>query len=171
MSLDRILADQLVERRVATGVIDSFAGACLTLAALGLYGLLAVLVASRRREIGVRLALGASPAGVAGVVVRESVFNALLGVGIGLVLALVAARFVEALLVGVSGTDPWTLSAVAAVMLAVSIGAALAPAWRAARVESGGRASFGVSSGRIRRLMVRAVSTRRACQPGKRAWP
>ena len=79
MSLDRILADQLVERRVATGVIGSFAGAGLTLAALGLYGLLAVLVASRRREIGVRLALGASPAVVAGVVVRESVCNALLG--------------------------------------------------------------------------------------------
>ena len=135
MSLDRILADQLVERRVATGVIGSFAGAGLTLAALGLYGLLAVLVASRRREIGVRLALGASPAVVAGVVVRESVCNALLGVGIGLVLALVAARFVEALLVGVSGTDPWTLGAVAAVMLAVSIGAALAPAWRAARID------------------------------------
>ena len=50
-------------------------------------------------------------------------------------LALVAARFVEALLVGVSGTDPWTLGAVAAVMLAVSIGAALVPAWRAARID------------------------------------
>ena len=66
---------------------------------------------------------------------RESVIDTLLGVGFGIVFALMAARAVEGLLVGVSGTDPRTLGAVAAVLLTVSVAAALAPAWRAARID------------------------------------
>jgi putative ABC transport system permease protein len=97
--------------------------------------LLAVLVASRTREIGVRLALGASPGVVARTVLRESVFNTLVGIGVGLVCALLAGRSVEGILVGVSGTDPRTLATVAAVLLTVSVGAALVPAWRAARID------------------------------------
>jgi putative ABC transport system permease protein len=134
-SLERILAEQLVPRRVTTGVIGSFAGAALSLAALGLYGLLAVLVASRTRDIGVRIALGASPTGIARAVLRESVLNTLVGIGIGLVFALAGGRAVEGILVGVSGTDLRMLCTVAAALLAVSVAAALAPAWRAARVD------------------------------------
>jgi ABC-type antimicrobial peptide transport system permease subunit len=116
-------------------VIGTFAGAALSLSALGLYGLLAVLVAGRTREIGVRLALGASPAVVARTVLRESIVNTLVGIGIGLVLALVAGRAVQGILVGVSGRDLRTLSIVAATLLAVSVAAAVAPAWRAARID------------------------------------
>jgi putative ABC transport system permease protein len=134
-SLERILAEQLVARRVTTGVIGSFAGAALSLSALGLYGLLAVLVAGRTREIGVRLALGASPAVVARTVLRESIVNTLVGIGIGLVLALLAGRAVQGILVGVSGRDLPTLSIVAATLLAVSVAAAVAPAWRAAQID------------------------------------
>jgi len=110
---------------VTTGVIGSFAGAALSLSALGLYGLLAVLVAGRTREIGVRLALGASPAVVARTVLRESIVNTLVGIGIGLVLALLAGRAVQGILVGVSGRDLPTLSIVAATLLAVSVAAAV----------------------------------------------
>ena len=105
-SLERVLADQLVQRRVTTDVIGGFATAALALAALGMYGLLAVLVGSRRREIGVRLAVGASPAGVARQVVGDSLRNALAGITIGCVLAVVTGSLIQSLLVGVSARDP-----------------------------------------------------------------
>jgi ABC-type antimicrobial peptide transport system permease subunit len=130
-----MLGEQLAARRVTTGVIGSFASAGLVLAALGLYGLLAVLVATRTREIGVRLALGAPPSTVARVVIWESVWNTLVGLGAGVVIALAAARTVESLLVGVSGTDARTLASVSIVLLVVSVVAAIGPAWRAARVD------------------------------------
>jgi len=133
--MERILAEQLVARRMTAGVIGGLAGAALALAALGLYGLLAVLVASRAREIGVRLALGASPHLVARGVVRESLQNTIAGLAIGALLAVVTGRFIRSLLVGVSPADPWTLGMVAATLIGVSVLAALGPAMRAARVD------------------------------------
>ena len=134
-SLERILADQLAERRVTAGVIGAFAAAALVLAALGLYGLLAVLVGGRTREIGVRLAIGAPPAAVARQVVRESLGNATAGVAIGTVLALAAGSLLQSLLVGVSARDPATLGIVAALLVAVAAAAAFLPARRAARID------------------------------------
>jgi putative ABC transport system permease protein len=134
-SLEAILAEQLVARRVTTDAIGGFAAAALALAALGLYGLLAVLVASRTREIGVRLALGASPRLVAGQVVRDSLRSAAGGIVIGCGLALMTGRLIQSLLVGVSAADPLTLAAVVATVLAVAAIAALAPAKRAARID------------------------------------
>jgi predicted permease len=134
-SLDRILADQLAERRVTTGVIGAFASAALVLAALGMYGLLAVLVGGRTREIGVRLAIGAPPAAVARQVVRESLGNAVAGIAIGSVLALAAGSLLQSLLVGVSARDPATLATVAGLLVAVAAAAAFLPARRAARID------------------------------------
>ncbi|HSK08077.1 MAG TPA: ADOP family duplicated permease, partial [Vicinamibacterales bacterium] len=134
-TMERILSEQLVGRRMTTSVIGGLAGAALALAALGLYGLLAVLVAGRTREIGIRLALGASPHRVARGVLRESLQNTIAGAAIGVVLAIAAGRFVQSLLVGVSPADPWTLATVAATLIGVSVLAALGPALRAARVE------------------------------------
>jgi putative ABC transport system permease protein len=134
-TLRRILADQLAARRVTTSVIGTFAGAALVLAALGLYGLLAILVATRTREIGVRLALGAPPRAVARAVLRESLQNAAAGVAIGCVLALLAGRLIQGLLVGVSPADPFTLGTVALTLMIVAGAAALLPALRAARVD------------------------------------
>ena len=134
-TLRQILADQLATRRVTTGVLEWLAAAALGLAVLGLYGLLAILVASRTREIGVRLALGAPPLIVARGVLRESLANATAGTVIGCVLAIGAGRLLESLLVGVSGSDPRTLSIVVAALLTVSVLAALAPARRAARID------------------------------------
>jgi predicted permease len=134
-SLSSILAEQLVTRRATTHVIDGFALGSLSLAALGLYGLLALLVSARRRETGIRLALGSSPRLEAWRVARECVLSAAAGVTAGIGLALLAGRLVQSLLVGVSPRDPITLAAVCVTMLAVAAAAATLPAWRAARVD------------------------------------
>ena len=133
--LTDILAEQLVARRVTADVIGGFAGSALALAALGVYGVLSMLVASRTREIGVRLALGASPSRMAVGVVRESVLNTAPGLVAGVGLAIAAGRFLESFLVGVTGRDPVTLSLVSGTMLGVALLAALIPALRAARVD------------------------------------
>jgi putative ABC transport system permease protein len=134
-SLERVLADQLAQRRVTANVIGGFATAALALAALGMYGLLAVAVGSRTREIGIRLAVGASPASVAQQVVGDSLRNAVAGIAIGCVLALAAGSLIQSLLVGVSARDPKTLATVAGVLLVVALVAALIPARRAARID------------------------------------
>ena len=134
-SLERILAGQLAQRRVTTDVIGGFAAAALSLAALGMYGLVAMLAGGRTREIGVRLAIGATPASVARHVVGESLGNAVAGIAIGCLLALAAGTLIQSLLVDVSAHDPATLGLVAAVLLVVAVVAALVPAIRAARID------------------------------------
>lgn len=134
-SVEALLADQLVARRVTTQVTSGFAMAGLALAALGMYGVLSIMVAARARDIGVRLALGASPAGVARKLIFESLRTATIGLGAGLVLALAAGRLIAGLLVGVAGHDPVTLVMVAASLLLLAAAAAAAPARRAARVD------------------------------------
>jgi putative ABC transport system permease protein len=134
-SLARILSDQLAQRRVTTEVIGGFATAALALAALGMYGLLAMLVSSRTREIGVRLAIGASPSSLAQQVVADALRSATAGIAVGCLLALAAGSLLQSLLVGVSGRDPRTLLTVAGVLLAVAIVAAAIPARRAAHVN------------------------------------
>ena len=116
--LTDILDDQLVARSVTANVISGFSGAALALAALGVYGVLSLLVASRTREIGIRLALGASPTLIAGRIVRESLRNAAPGLALGIALAFIAGRLLEGVLVGVTASDPLTLAMVAVTMLA-----------------------------------------------------
>jgi len=134
-SLGDLLADQLVARRVTADVIGGFAAAGLALVALGVYAVLSMLVASRTREIGVRLALGATPGGIAKWMIGESILGAAPGLVGGIVLALVAGRLLEGVLVGVTGKDPLTLALVTATMLGAAVLAALVPAVRAARVD------------------------------------
>ncbi|MEZ5316743.1 MAG: FtsX-like permease family protein, partial [Vicinamibacterales bacterium] len=130
-----VLDEQLVTRRVTADVVSGFAGLALGLAALGLYGLLVVAVAGRRREFGVRLALGAEPASIARAIVGESLRDAAVGVGAGLVLAMAAGRLIRGLLVEVTPIDPVTLVVVAAGLLAIAVAAALIPAGRAAAID------------------------------------
>lgn len=134
-SLLALLGDQLVARRVTTQVTSGFALAALALAALGMYGVLSIMVTGRCREIGVRVALGASPAAVARGVVGDSLRTSAAGLAAGVVMALVAGRLIESQLVGVSGRDPATLAGVIVILLALAALAAAAPARRAARVD------------------------------------
>jgi predicted permease len=107
----------------------------LLLAAIGLYGVISYIVARRTNEIGVRLALGAQPSQVRGTVVREALTLALLGLGIGVPVALVSARVLGSLLYGVASWDPAAYLASAIVMLAIALLAAYFPARRAAGVD------------------------------------
>ena len=134
-SLDAVLATQLIGRRVTTNVIGAFAATALLLAALGVYGLLTITVGTRTREIGVRLAIGASPRSVAWQVIADALKTATLGIAVGSALSIPATRFVEHLLVGVTRDDTLTLGTSAAVMLAVATAATLLPARRAAQID------------------------------------
>jgi predicted permease len=134
--LSQILADQLASRRITSDVLGGFAGSSLLLAGIGVYALLALLVSSQRRDLGVRLALGATPASVAWHVVTRGMRHVLAGLAAGLVLALLAGQLVRGLLVGVSATDPATLALVTTAILAVGGLASALPAVRAARVDA-----------------------------------
>jgi putative ABC transport system permease protein len=121
--------------RFTAGLIGSFAALALLLAGFGLYGVMAYSVVHRQREIGIRMALGAQPADVRSLVVRQAVRVGSLGLGIGLVGALAATRVLGSLLFDVSVADPLTYGAVSALLLAVVLAAAYLPARRATRID------------------------------------
>jgi hypothetical protein len=134
-SLEAILADQLAGRRITTGVVTTFGSLALALAAIGLYGLMAVSVADRRREFGVRVALGATPSSLAAGVVGTGLRWTAIGVAGGLALSLVTGPLLASLLVDVRAWDPATLVVVSLVLFAVTTVATLVPALRAAGVD------------------------------------
>jgi predicted permease len=121
----------LVQRKVVLGLVGAFAAAALLLASVGIYGVMAYVVATRKREIGIRLALGAVP----GVVIRHVIADGLRPLAIGLVLgvagALGAARLLASELYGVAATDPGVLAATVITLLATALLACWIPAWRA----------------------------------------
>src|SRR5687767_3212469 len=121
--------------RFFTTLVSVFGALALTLAAVGLYGVVAYVVRQREREIGVRVALGASPARVVGLMVRRGMAPVLAGLAVGLALALFATRLLRSLLYEVSASDPVTFVGVAALLAAVALVASWLPARRAARVD------------------------------------
>jgi ABC-type antimicrobial peptide transport system permease subunit len=113
----------------------TFALLALSLAAVGLYGLLSYVVAQRTHEIGVRKALGAPDGGVARMILRGALGMTLAGLAIGVVIALGAGRFVASQLYGVSPRDPTVILLCAGSLFVVAIAACLAPMLRATRVD------------------------------------
>lgn len=118
-----------------TALSACFAGIALLLTALGLYGLLARSVLLRTREIGVRLALGASRRDALLMVVRQGLRLVLIGCAIGICVALALARLLRSLLFGVRAADPVTLAAVVAALIAVALLASFIPARRATKLN------------------------------------
>ena len=113
-----------------------FASVAVALAVIGVYGVMAYTVSQRVAEIGVRMAMGASPSQVIALVVREGAVLAIAGIGIGLVAATLAARAVQSLLfVEARGLAPMTFAAAAAVLALAALAASYIPARRAARVS------------------------------------
>jgi predicted permease len=123
------------QQRLAGSLLSVFGGLALVLAAVGLYGVLAFIVGQRTREIGVRMALGATQAAVFRLVVRHGLKLTAIGVVIGLGAAFGVARALSTLLFGVEAYDPVTLSVATLVLVACAIAACLAPAVRATRVD------------------------------------
>ncbi len=134
-TMEALLAESLARRRFQMLALGAFAGVAMLLAVVGVYGVMAYLVARRTREIGIRVALGAGRGGVLRLVVGEGARLAALGVGLGLVASLGASRAVARLLYGVSPTDPLTFAGTAALLGGVALVACWVPARRAARVD------------------------------------
>ena len=130
-----LAAPVLASSRFAALLLSFVALAALVLAVAGLYGALAALVESRRRELGIRLALGAVPRVLAQVVVRQGAVLTLSGSAIGVLLAFLGTRVLRGLLYGVTPTDPVAFVLVIILMAVVSIVASLVPARRATRVD------------------------------------
>jgi putative ABC transport system permease protein len=133
--LTAIVDDSIGEERFTTLVLVGFAAAALFLAAVGLYGTLSYLISQRTQEFGVRLALGASIAGLVRLVLREGAVLTLAGTAAGLAAALGVEGVLRNLLYGVTPVDAPTLAGVAVVVGVVSLLAIGRPAWRAARVD------------------------------------
>jgi predicted permease len=135
LTMDQRVAESLARRRFATVLLGLFAVFALALATIGIYGVMAYLVNQGTREIGIRMALGASQRGVLRLVVKQGLVLALCGVGLGLVLAVAFSRLVSSLLFGVQATDPLTFATIALLLLMVALLASYIPARRAARID------------------------------------
>jgi predicted permease len=126
---------QTYANRMAAWLTAALGGLALLLTAVGLYGVTAYAVSRRTREIGIRVALGAGRAQVAGPVLREGLTLSLIGLALGAALAVGLGRAIEGMLYGVKAFDPVALGAVAALMLAVSLAALAGPARRALAID------------------------------------
>lgn len=134
-TMGAIVDEELARTRFSMFVLGVFAGIALLLAAIGIYGVMAYSVAQRTREIGIRMALGATRSDVLQMVSRRGLILSAVGVVLGLGGALGLTRFMKALLYGTSPADPGTLAAVCALLVLVTMGACYIPARRATKVE------------------------------------
>jgi putative ABC transport system permease protein len=129
------LRDSLSRRRFNLVLLSVFAGVALTLAAVGIYGVISYGVTQRTHEMGIRMALGAQPRDVVKLIVRQAMILALGGVGIGLLAALALTRLMKSLLFNVGVTDPLTFAVIALLMTLIALVACLVPARRATKVD------------------------------------
>ena len=134
-TLDEVVARSISQPRFYVLLLGSFAGTAMLLAALGIFGVMSYAVVQRSREIGIRVALGADPKQVLGMVLGQAARLAAAGVGLGLVGALSLSRVIASLLFAMSATDPATLAGVAALLMAVALLASYLPARRATRMD------------------------------------
>jgi ABC-type antimicrobial peptide transport system permease subunit len=134
-TMEDVVAGETATRRAQLRVLASLAAIALLLSGVGVYGLLAYTVSWRSREIGVRLALGAEPAGVARMIVSQGMKHALVGIIPGVLMAYAAARAMRALLFGVEPADPATILAAVALVVGMTLAGSLVPALRAVRLN------------------------------------
>ncbi len=133
--LPALVSASVSQPRFATTVLATIAGLALLLAGVGLYGVLSYAVSQRRRELGVRAALGADRSHLVTLVVREGLSTTIVGVVLGVSAAMGLTRLMEALLFGVTPLDPVSFAIAPAVLVGVAAAACLGPAWRAASTD------------------------------------
>ena len=134
-TMDQWLSNSAAQPRLNTVLLLTFASVALVIASIGIYGVIAYSVNQRRGEIGVRMALGATPRGVLRLVVAEGMKLAFVGIGIGLLGGLALGRAVSSLVFGVPVRDPLTFAGVAVALATVALAASAVPAFRASQVD------------------------------------
>jgi putative ABC transport system permease protein len=134
-SLDQLVSDSVGQPRLLTALVGAFAAFALLLAAIGIYGVMAYSVSHRLREMGIRMALGASPRDIVRMVVGQGMRLVVAGLAIGFVASLWLTKFLASELFGTQPKDPATFALVAAGLALVALAACLIPARRAMRVD------------------------------------
>ena len=133
--MENVVSDSLAQRRFAMQVVGLFGLLAMLLAGIGIYGVMAYSVSQRTREIGIRLALGASRGAILRWVLRQGMTLIVIGVGVGLVGAFAFTRLLRSLLFGVAPTDVVTYVGLAALLALVALLACYIPARRATKVD------------------------------------
>jgi putative ABC transport system permease protein len=134
-TMTQLVARSVTQRRLSVQLLSSFAALAMLLAAIGLYGVLAYNVAQRRREIGLRMALGAQKSDVLSLVIGRGIRLTLAGLGLGLLAALALTRVMGSLLYEIKPSDPTTYAVVSGLLLGVGLLACWLPARRAIKLE------------------------------------
>ena len=134
-TMEEIIADSLAERRFSMILLGLFAALAVLLSTVGIYGVISYIVSQRTREIGIRVALGATRSDVLRTVLLQGTIMTAIGIAAGLALAVAVTRLLATVLFGVTATDPLTLAAVAALLTAVSLAATYIPARRASHLD------------------------------------
>jgi hypothetical protein len=134
-SLDKIRAESVADQRSTTWLLLLFAGLGLLLGVIGVHGVVAHRASQRTREIGIRMALGATRPGVVGMVLRETLWAALLGCAGGTAAAFLVSRYLESLLFGITAHDPIAFTLAPLALLATALVSAVMPGLRAARID------------------------------------
>jgi predicted lysophospholipase L1 biosynthesis ABC-type transport system permease subunit len=134
-TMDAVMGKALSQPRFTAALLVVFSALALVLAAVGVYGLISLIVAERSREIGIRMALGARRATILAMIMRRSLTLGVLGIAAGLGAAAAVTPLLESLLFAVKPMDPLTFASVPAVLLLVIVAGSLAPARRATRVD------------------------------------
>lgn len=134
-TMETVIAKSLMQRRFLLTVLMIFAGLALSLAAVGVYGVISYSVSQRTREVGIRFAVGAQRKQVLAMILSQSLAAAMIGIAAGLAVAAALTRIMSNMLYGVSSHDPLTYLVVTAILVLVAVAAGLVPAVRAMRVE------------------------------------
>ena len=134
-TINQVRSEALAKQRYQATLFSAFAGLAMLLCALGVYGLIAQAVAQRRREMGIRLALGATTQNIIRTAVLPGIKLSIAGITCGVVLSLLATRLLKSLIWGVSTTDPTTFITVAALLIAIAAIASLLPALRLVKLD------------------------------------
>ena len=134
-TLEGQLDETLLTDRLIAALAAGFGLLATLLASVGLYGVMAFVVARRRKELGIRLALGAEPGGVIWLVMKEVLLLLAIGLAVGIPTAIGLGRFVASQLYGIQERDPWTAISTVAVIAVVSAAAGMIPAHRASRID------------------------------------
>ena len=132
---DERILNGIWQLRVSKMLLMMFALVALALATIGIYGVMSYLVGQRRREMGIRLALGSSPAGIRALILKRAAFLGFAGITLGMIASIVLSTLLQGLVPGLNGGDPFSLAMAFAVLSLVTLAACAVPAWRASRVN------------------------------------